>query len=491
MHSTESEKIQMEKEKRSNGNGDISILALDDDPIVTAMLQSYFQKAGFRIDVENDPFVAIERIREGDYDILLLDYLMMPICGDKVVEQIRKFNREIFIILLTGKRSLVPPLQTIRELDIQGYYEKSNRLEQLELLIESCVKSIRQLRTIRNYQESTASLIEAIPHIYNLENIDIVGENILRTSMNLLGCQNGTLILNFSDGGAPEIRIIRAGNGIATIENQSFVTLVGKLRKGTNSEGQILETLLYDENNSVIGILGVELADTPTLHEVQLFQLFARQSSAALGNTLLMSKIRKSYMEMAQMIRLMVDAKDIYTRGHSDRVAYLSEKFALAMNKDKEFCERVRLAGLFHDIGKIAVPDEILLSNRALTESEFEIIKEHPRKSFDILSAVDHYKDIAHIVLEHHERIDGRGYPNGLKGEEISEEARIVSIADAFDAMLSIRTYNEAITFEEAREQLVKHKGTQFDADIVDFFIQWLEDWEQIEKELENCTKFL
>jgi len=481
----------MEKEKRPNGNGDISILTLDDDPIVTAMLQSYFQAAGYHIDVENDPYVAIERVRRGNYDILLLDYLMRPINGDKVVEQIREFNRDIYIILLTGQKSLVPPLKTIRELDIQGYYEKSNRLEQLELLIESCVKSIRQLRTIRSYQESTASLIEAIPNIYNLENIDIVGEKILRTSLGLLGGRNGTLILNFSESGAPDIRIIRAGNGIASIENESFVTLVGKLRKGIGNGGQILETLLYDEKNQVVGILGIELEEAPTLHEAQLFQLFARQSSAALGNTLLMSKIRKSYMEMAQMIRLMVDAKDIYTRGHSDRVAYLAEKLAMAMNKDKDYCERVRLAGLFHDIGKIAVPDEILLSNRALTESEFEIIKQHPRKSYDILSVVDYYKEIANIVLEHHERIDGKGYPKGLKGSEISEEARLVSIVDAFDAMLSVRTYSEAISFEEAKEQLIKHKGTQFDADLVDVFLQWLEDWEEIEKELENCSKSL
>jgi len=476
-------------DRRVNDNRDISILTLDDDPIVTAMLQSYFSAAGYCIDVENDPYVAIERVRNGKYHILLLDYLMTPICGDQVVEQIRQFNRDIFIILLTGQKSLLPPIKTIRELDIQGYFVKSGRLEQLELLIESCVKSIRQLNTIRNYQESTAALIEAIPNIYNLENIDAVGENILRTSIRLFGCKNGTLILNFSDGDAPRIRVIRAGTGIASIESESFVTLVGQLRKGLGAEDRILKTLLYDEKNKVIGILGIELEEAATLHEVQLFQLFARQSSAALGNTILMSRIHKNYMEMAQMIRLMVDAKDIYTRGHSDRVAYLSEKLAMAMNKDKEFCERVRLAGLFHDIGKIAIPDEILLSNRALTESEFEVIKEHPRKSYDILSVVDHYKDIAKIVLEHHERIDGKGYPNGLKGSEISEEARIVAITDAFDAMLSIRTYSEAISFEEAKDQLIKYKGTQFDPEIVDVFLQWLKSWSQIEKELENCSK--
>jgi len=479
----------MRKNKRDYKNDSLSILTLDDDPIMTATLQSYFQVAGYRIDVENDPHIAIERIKNGSYDILLLDFLMTPICGDQVVEQIRKFNRDIFIILLTGHKSLAPPIKTIRELDIQGYYEKSDRFDQLELLVESCVKSIRQLRTIRNYQESTAALVDAMPRIYKLENIDTVGEDILRAVTELLGCKNGALALNFSEEGTPDTRIFKSGDGIESIDNNNFQKIAASLSQGIYNEGAILKTLLYDEQDHVNGILGVELEAVPTLYQAQLFQLFARQSSAALGNTLLMSKIRKSYLEMAQIIRLMVDAKDIYTRGHSDRVAYFAEKIAIAMDKDKEFCERVRLAGLFHDVGKIGIPDEILISDRRLTEKEFDIIKEHPQKGYEILSVVAHYKKIAGIVLEHHERIDGKGYPNGLKGAEISEEARIVSIADAFDAMISIRRYCSAISIEDAKKQLVQYKGTQFDAQIVDVFLDVIKDWDKIEEDLTKCDK--
>ena len=103
-----------------------SILTLDDDPIMTSTVQAYFQRSGYRVDVENDPNRAIERIRNDHYDILLLDYLMPPICGDQVVEQVRAFNRDLFIIMLTGHKDLVPPIKTIRALDIQGYYEKSD-----------------------------------------------------------------------------------------------------------------------------------------------------------------------------------------------------------------------------------------------------------------------------------------------------------------------------------------------------------------------------
>ena len=153
----------MRKNKASSPDKEFSILTLDDDKIMTLTLQSYFQALGFHVDMENNPYAAIEKIREGHYDILLLDFLMNPINGDEVVRQVRKFNKDLFIILLTGHKSMAPPLKTIRELDIQGYYEKSDRFDQLELLVESCAKSIRQMRIIRGYRDGLRSILEKIP----------------------------------------------------------------------------------------------------------------------------------------------------------------------------------------------------------------------------------------------------------------------------------------------------------------------------------------
>ena len=155
----------MRRSKVVNENK-ISILTLDDDPIITSTIRAYFQRSGYRVDIENDPNVAIERVRTGSYDILLLDFLMTPICGDQVVEEIRKFNEDIYIILLTGHKSMAPPVKTIRQLDIQGYYEKDDRFDQLELLVESCVKSIKQMRTIREYQQQVQAQNEKLVEAY-------------------------------------------------------------------------------------------------------------------------------------------------------------------------------------------------------------------------------------------------------------------------------------------------------------------------------------
>ena len=142
------------RKSRKTLDTQISILTLDDDPIITSTIQDYFKRSGYEVDVENNPIKAIERIKVSSYDILLLDFLMSPICGDQVVEEVRKFNKNLCIILLTGHKSMAPPIKTIRQLDIQGYYEKDERFDQLELMVESCVKSIRQMRVIQEYQES-------------------------------------------------------------------------------------------------------------------------------------------------------------------------------------------------------------------------------------------------------------------------------------------------------------------------------------------------
>jgi CheY-like chemotaxis protein len=118
----------------------ISILTVDDDPIITSTIKNYFERSGYSVDIENDPVSAIERVRDGNYDIMLLDFLMSPICGDQVVSEIRKFNKDLFIVLLTGHKSMAPPVKTIRQLDIQGYFMHIRRSVLYEVVVETLRK---------------------------------------------------------------------------------------------------------------------------------------------------------------------------------------------------------------------------------------------------------------------------------------------------------------------------------------------------------------
>lgn len=158
-----------------------------------------------------------------------------------------------------------------------------------------------------------------------------------------------------------------------------------------------------------------------------------------------------------------IDAKDEYTNGHSIRVASYGKQIALFSGKTMEYANRVYMMGLLHDVGKIGIPDNVLLKTTELTDEEYDIIKQHPVIGHGILSDIPHMPDINYGARWHHERYDGLGYPDGLKGAEIPEEARILSVADSYDAMTSIRTYRKSKGSKYAISELNKNLGTQFD----------------------------
>ncbi|MGI5962756.1 MAG: HD domain-containing response regulator [Lawsonibacter sp.] len=500
--------------KQNHTDGAFSILTLDDDPIMTSTIQAYFQRSGYHVDVENDPYRAIERIRNGHYEILLLDYLMTPICGDQVVEQVRQFNPDIFIILLTGHKSMVPPIKTIRALDIQGYYEKSDRFDQLELLVESCVKSIRQMHTIKSYKDGLTAIMTSLPDIYDLESIDRITESILTTVSSLFPCKNVVLSLDAASCEAtsssqPSQRrfLSRAvGEDFSTPDSQQAQQLLSAL-EGRSSlvQGNSLTLPICDTRQQPAGLLSIELNQPPKYDQIQLMELFARQISSAIYNAHLhalvqeknyqldqaLSLLKSSYLEMISTIRRVVDAKDTYTRGHSDRVSYYAEHLAKYIGRDLSYCEQVRLAGLFHDVGKLSIPDEILLKPDLLTPEEYELIQKHPGTGEELLSVVSQCRPILPAIRSHHERIDGTGYPDGLAGEDIPEQARIIAVADTFDAMTSDRQYRKSLGFQKAMLELNHCKGNQLDAYLVEAFQRMVsqpEFWRKMREDMQGCA---
>ncbi len=158
-----------------------------------------------------------------------------------------------------------------------------------------------------------------------------------------------------------------------------------------------------------------------------------------------------------------VDAKDTYSHGHSLRVAQYSDRIARAMGKSDDECYKIFYTALLHDVGKIGIDDAIITKKGKLTDAEYEIMKQHPVLGNQILSSISEYPYLSIGAHYHHERYDGKGYPDGLKGDDIPEVARIISVADAYDAMTSNRSYREAIPQQLVREEIVKGSGTQFD----------------------------
>lgn len=341
----------------SNG---YKIIVVDDEQGIVDSLSIFLKRSGYDFTGLTNPLEAIERVRNEHFDMMILDFMMDPIHGDEVVEEIRKFNKDLYILLLTGHKDLAPPLETIKRLEIQGYCEKSDKFDQLLLLIESGIKSIEQMNTIKTINEQ-----------------------------------------------------------------------------------------LHDKNE----------------------------------------ELERAYLDTIGILRQTVEAKDPYTRGHSDRVSEYSVLIGKKLGLDEKTLHILKIGGLFHDIGKIGIPDSILLKESKLSDEEYSQIKNHPMIGVHMLGDAAIFTDILPIVKHHHERYDGRGYPSQLVGEDIPYVARIAAVADTFDAMTSKRSYRDSLPIDAVRAEIERCSGTQFDPNIAKVFLDIMDNDFDLIREIQEKYK--
>jgi putative nucleotidyltransferase with HDIG domain len=222
--------------------------------------------------------------------------------------------------------------------------------------------------------------------------------------------------------------------------------------------------------NRFLGAIYVENRSKPGCfkkQDLELLTLIGNQVAFAVENAFLYEDLEVSFYETVCSLSNALEAKDRYTRGHSSRVASLAVAIGEALGLDAERLERLRTAADLHDIGKIAIREEIIGKSGKLTDEEFEAIKKHPQLGVDILKPIRFLKPILPFILHHHERYNGKGYPAGLQGEEIPLEARIINLADAFDAMTTQRPYNRPKSARQALEQCSREAGVSFDGPCV------------------------
>ncbi len=232
-------------------------------------------------------------------------------------------------------------------------------------------------------------------------------------------------------------------------------------------EGQ----LEYTEDDETITLKAGDYFYTKNLTKLCVFR-------AITDVKLLVASPHPTFHYLAETLKLHkmneeIDKVDQYTHNHCERVQNISLKIATEMHLDHDRVTKLAVASIFHDLGKINVDDDILRKPEKLTPEEYENIRKHPVNSAKYVKKIK-YVDVSDIVMQHHERVDGSGYPKKLRGEEILLEARIIAVADAFDAMTTERPYRRAFTVKEAMDEIVKYKGTWYDEEVVDAFVQFL-----------------
>ncbi|MDP7574371.1 MAG: HD-GYP domain-containing protein, partial [Phycisphaerales bacterium] len=238
-------------------------------------------------------------------------------------------------------------------------------------------------------------------------------------------------------------------------------------------DGRILGLLVAGDKEGPDG--------SPSSVDMKLLAAASAHIAIHLENAGLFDDMNTMFLGMLEAITASIDAKDRYTCGHSRRVALLTRQLAEAVGFDAAIVKRMHIAGLVHDVGKIGVPESVLCKTGKLTEAEYAQIQRHPEIGWGILKDIPNFEDILDGVRHHHERFDGAGYPSKLAGEDIPLPARLIALADAFDAMCSSRTYRSAMDKEAVLAEIEQGSGSQFDPALVPCFLKLdFSEWEQL-----------
>jgi len=197
-------------------------------------------------------------------------------------------------------------------------------------------------------------------------------------------------------------------------------------------------------------------------------------------------QVERSYEDTLRALGAAIDLRDTETAGHSHRVTLYSAKIAKELGATEQELKTIAMGAWLHDIGKLGIPDAILLKPRALTEKEWAIMRSHAQVGFDLIKRIPFLADAAEIILTHHERCDGSGYPRGLKAPDIPIGSRIFAVADTVDAMTSDRPYRSALSFEEAYDEIRRGSGSRYDSRVANVFLSVTsESWKAIRRSIE------
>ena len=443
---------------------------------------------------------ARELLYGNSVDIVLIDLKLPDESGRQVAwTLLNDFPYELILFIITGFEDEWKRSEAMRN-GIAAYFVKGRFTpeELLTCMKEAAIQKERKRATELN-NRMLLKLYEFTNTLISLDSLDSVMDSVIKMIQSLTGCMRISIMLLSEDRkylyikkaiGLEEHIVkstrINVGESVAgkAFSNQRIISsdgetldrsLFGYRERGPFMSIPLLE-IPHKSGNMPIGVINLTNRTSEegfSENEKKLLTYIANSASIAIKSELRKEALEKTAIDTLILLINVVEARDRYTQGHSIRVGEYAAEIARRLGFTEESVREILYAGHLHDIGKIEVPDSILLKPDVLTPEEFEIMKRHPITSVRIVDHISYFQPMHGIFLHHHERFDGKGYPDGIGKEDIEIGARIIAVADAFDAMTSDRPYRNAMTREKACSILRFERGTQFDPRCVDAFLDY------------------
>ncbi len=475
---------------------------MDDEKVIREILSDFLSMEGYVVRTVEDGVEALEALAEGGYNLVITDLKMPRMGGLELLEEINKHAFNVLTVIMTGFGTVETAIEAMKK-GAYDYILKPFKVEEVIHIVQRGLEKQRLQQENIQLKESL-SIYRMSEALNKTLSIDKILEVIVSTTLKESGADVAALLLQDKNNKQFEVMTRRAKDTQPEGPDQEVLNLVEilehyrsdrpviyhgnranrffiKVPAGQKPAGFVSVPL--KARMEIIGMLNVySYTKSFKFSEGQrkTLSILADRASSAIDNARLHENLQRTLQQTIQGFARAMEAKDPYTRGHSDRVTRYAAMISKGLGLELKHHERVCTAALMHDVGKIGIPLDALNKPQKLTREEYEIFKEHPDKGRRILEPIEFLRDIVPAVYHHHEQYDGSGYPLGLKGEDIPLDARILAVADTYDAMTSDRAYRKALSHEIAIAELRRCANTQFDPRIVGVFIL------EMEKELED-----
>jgi response regulator RpfG family c-di-GMP phosphodiesterase len=478
------------------------ILIVDDDPVVRSVLSDLLETVGnYQTDSAGDGLEAIKKVKDNDYDIVFTDLTMPRLTGIDFLKESKKIRPQLPVVVITGNATLESAVNAMRE-GARDFITKPFNITAVASVAERTIGEKRLLSKLVSSGDLDGSLGRLNKELFRkLQEISVlqalsseiddlydnkkIYERIVEMASRIISAKEVTFGIiehdsfKIKSSMGTSIRNVPVANSLLerVIASQTYyLASFGEISPHTGRPLTIpFFSIPMTMHNEVFAILNIaDKADGSgfTEDEISLVLTFVKKAAQRIENNALYEVFYNNLINTLKSLVISIEARDPYTQRHSERVTRYALQIADVMHISPEGKDAISFGGYLHDIGKIGVRDTILLKPGKLTPEEFAEIKMHPVIGDNIIKPIRFFPKERELILHHHENFNGSGYPGGLAGDNIPLTARILAVADTYDAMTTSRPYRTALSHEHAVAEIRRCSQTQFDADVVRAFLQ-------------------